>query len=50
MRPRHAAAILCTVSRCTTIELDVPPGGGSITYDGKEFDLKKIDFHTPSEH
>ena len=38
------------VNKGTTIELDFPAGGGSITYDGKEYDLKQLHFHTPSEH
>jgi carbonic anhydrase len=38
------------VNKGTTIELDFPTGGGSITYDGREYDLKQLHFHTPSEH
>jgi carbonic anhydrase len=38
------------VNKGTTIELDFPSGGGSITYDGKEYDLLQLHFHTPSEH
>lgn len=33
----------------TTIELDFPKGS-SITFDGKEYELKQLHFHTPSEH
>jgi carbonic anhydrase len=33
-----------------TIELDFPTDGGSITYDGKDFNLLQLHFHTPSEH
>jgi carbonic anhydrase len=32
-----------------TIELDFPRGS-SITYDGMEYGLKQLHFHTPSEH
>jgi carbonic anhydrase len=32
-----------------TIELDFPTGS-SITFDGKEYQLKQLHFHTPSEH
>ncbi len=32
-----------------TIELDFPTGS-SITFDGNEYDLKQLHFHTPSEH
>ena len=32
-----------------TIELDFPQGS-SITFDGKEYQLKQLHFHTPSEH
>ncbi len=38
------------LNKGTTIELDFPTGGGSITYDGKEYDLLQLHFHTPSEH
>ena len=38
------------INKGTTIELDFPTGGGSITYDGKEFELLQLHFHTPSEH
>ena len=38
------------VNKGTTIELDFPKGGGSITYDGKDYDLLQLHFHTPSEH
>ena len=34
----------------TTIELDFPVDGGSITYDGRDFELQQLHFHTPSEH
>jgi len=34
----------------STIELDFPTGGGSITYDGRTYDLRQLHFHTPSEH
>ena len=30
------------VNKGTTIELDFPEGGGSITYDGKEYDLLQL--------
>jgi carbonic anhydrase len=33
----------------TTIELDFPEGS-SITFDGREYKLKQLHFHTPSEH
>lgn len=33
----------------TTIELEFPEGS-SITFDGKEYQLKQMHFHTPSEH
>jgi carbonic anhydrase len=32
-----------------TIELDFPRGA-SITFDGREYELKQLHFHTPSEH
>lgn len=38
------------VNKGTTIELEFPKGGGSITYDGREYDLRQLHFHTPSEH
>ena len=38
------------INKGTTIELDFPTGGGSITYDSKEFELVQLHFHTPSEH
>lgn len=38
------------VNKGTTIELDFPEGGGSLTYDGREYDLEQLHFHTPSEH
>ena len=38
------------VNKGTTIELDFPTGGGSITYDGRDYELKQLHFHTPSEH
>lgn len=38
------------LNKGTTIELDFPAGGGSITYDGKDYDLLQLHFHTPSEH
>jgi carbonic anhydrase len=38
------------LNRGTTIELDFPTGGGSITYDGNDYDLLQLHFHTPSEH
>ena len=37
-------------NRGTTIELDFPTGGGSIAYDGQEYELHQLHFHTPSEH
>ena len=38
------------VNMGTTIELDFPEGGGSLDYDGREYDLGQLHFHTPSEH
>ena len=38
------------VNKGTTIELDFPEGGGSLTYDVREYDLEQLHFHTPSEH
>ena len=38
------------INKGTTIELDFPKGGGSITYDGKDYELLQLHFHTPSEH
>lgn len=38
------------VNKGTTIELDFPQGGGSLNYDGREYDLEQLHFHTPSEH
>ena len=32
-----------------TIELDFPKGS-TITFDGREYELKQVHFHTPSEH
>lgn len=37
------------VNKGTTIELDFPTGA-SISYDGREYDLEQLHFHTPSEH
>lgn len=37
------------VNKGTTIELDFPTGA-SIAYDGKDYDLEQLHFHTPSEH
>jgi carbonic anhydrase len=45
----HSAANLLW-NKGTTIELDFPTDGGSITYDGRDFELKQLHFHTPSEH
>lgn len=45
----HSAANVVW-NRGTTIELDFPAGGGSISYDRKEFELLQLHFHTPSEH
>jgi carbonic anhydrase len=41
--PRHLE------NKGTTIELDFPEGS-SITFDGQEYQLKQLHFHTPSEH
>lgn len=38
------------LNKGSTIELEFPEGGGSITYDGQEFELRQLHFHTPSEH
>lgn len=45
----HSAASLVW-NKGSTIELDFPKGGGSITYDDREFELLQLHFHTPSEH
>ena len=37
------------LNKGTTIELDFPIGA-SITYDGHDYDLLQLHFHTPSEH
>ncbi|MFW2389212.1 MAG: carbonic anhydrase family protein [Polyangiales bacterium] len=37
------------VNKGHTIELDFPEGS-SITFDGAEYQLKQLHFHTPSEH
>ena len=37
------------LNKGTTIELDFPTGA-SITYDGRDYLLKQLHFHTPSEH
>ncbi|MDH3727261.1 MAG: carbonic anhydrase family protein [Myxococcales bacterium] len=36
-------------NRGHTIELDFPRGS-TITFDGREYELKQLHFHTPSEH
>ena len=45
----HHAEAEYLENKGTTIELDFPPGS-SVTFDGNEYELKQLHFHTPSEH
>ena len=45
----HHAEASYLENKGTTVELDFPKGS-SITFDGKEYRLKQLHFHTPSEH
>ena len=45
----HHAEASYLENKGTTVELDFPRGS-TIVFDGKEYQLKQLHFHTPSEH